>query len=282
MAVVRATRSERSISAPPSAALGRTVTSPACTARAAASASNGSDLPRPAAGGPVGSVDLQHDLACLVQEAGQGGPVAAGALDAEGLDVAESLCPGKQVLVARRRGRDADGAKTSAELVFGVGDVDVAVGVDPTVTRVASACAMVVMAISFSRVGMDGTPAGRADTTARGLRTQASIRSRLSGLAVPERRPRRRADRSDSRAQSQWTAGVRLMPRPPRRPSQWTLPRIAEVIWRTCGVSYHPGHVWWLLRRHDCQAKRIVFPGVGATERPGPQEHQIAIWCSQQ
>jgi transposase len=21
----------------------------------------------------------------------------------------------------------------------------------------------------------------------------------------------------------------------------WTLPRVAEVIWRTCGVSYHPG-----------------------------------------
>jgi hypothetical protein len=88
-------------------------------------------LAPPAAGGPVGAVDLQHDLACLVQEAGQGGPVAAGALDAEGLDLAESLCPDKQVLVARRRGRDADGANAPAELVFGMGDVDVAVGVDP-------------------------------------------------------------------------------------------------------------------------------------------------------
>src|SRR6266511_1801519 len=28
----------------------------------------------------------------------------------------------------------------------------------------------------------------------------------------------------------------------------WTLPRVAEVIWRLTGVSYHPGHVWWLLR----------------------------------
>src|SRR4029453_14872671 len=31
----------------------------------------------------------------------------------------------------------------------------------------------------------------------------------------------------------------------------WTLPRVAEVIWRLTGVGDHPGHVWWLLRRHD-------------------------------
>jgi len=29
----------------------------------------------------------------------------------------------------------------------------------------------------------------------------------------------------------------------------WTLPRVAEVIERVTGVSYHPGHVWYLL--HD-------------------------------
>jgi hypothetical protein len=173
-------------------------------------------LASPAAGGPVGAVDLQHDLACLVQEAGQGGPIAAGALDAEGLDVAESSRPGKQVLIARRRGRDADVAKTSAELVFGVGDVDVAVGVDPDRDTSRSACAMVVMAISFSRVG-DGRHPGRAG----GHHCERSADTgfyqvTLVRLTAPERRPRRRADRSDSRAQSQWTAGVRLMPRPPR------------------------------------------------------------------
>ncbi|MEW5993216.1 MAG: winged helix-turn-helix domain-containing protein [Candidatus Zixiibacteriota bacterium] len=27
----------------------------------------------------------------------------------------------------------------------------------------------------------------------------------------------------------------------------WTLPRIAQVILRVCGVRYHPGHVWRLL-----------------------------------
>ena len=28
----------------------------------------------------------------------------------------------------------------------------------------------------------------------------------------------------------------------------WTLSRAAEVIQRLTGVSYHPGHVWYLLR----------------------------------
>jgi transposase len=29
----------------------------------------------------------------------------------------------------------------------------------------------------------------------------------------------------------------------------WTLPRAAEVIKRVTGVSYHPGYVWYLLRK---------------------------------
>jgi len=28
----------------------------------------------------------------------------------------------------------------------------------------------------------------------------------------------------------------------------WTLPRVAEVIQKVTGVSYHPGHVWYVLR----------------------------------
>jgi transposase len=28
----------------------------------------------------------------------------------------------------------------------------------------------------------------------------------------------------------------------------WTLPRVAEVIEHATGVSYHPGHVWYVLR----------------------------------
>jgi len=29
----------------------------------------------------------------------------------------------------------------------------------------------------------------------------------------------------------------------------WTLPRVAEVIERLTGVAYHPGYVWYLLRK---------------------------------
>jgi transposase len=52
----------------------------------------------------------------------------------------------------------------------------------------------------------------------------------------------------------------------------WTLPRVAEVIWRLTGVSYHPGHVWWLLRRHQWSPQR---PARRAAER---DEDAIARW----
>jgi transposase len=29
----------------------------------------------------------------------------------------------------------------------------------------------------------------------------------------------------------------------------WTLPRVAEVIERLTGVTYHPGYVWYILRK---------------------------------
>ena len=29
--------------------------------------------------------------------------------------------------------------------------------------------------------------------------------------------------------------------------SLWTLRRVAELIEKSCGVRYHPGHVWWIL-----------------------------------
>jgi len=32
----------------------------------------------------------------------------------------------------------------------------------------------------------------------------------------------------------------------------WTLPRAAEVIQRVAGVSYHPGYVWYILRKQLC------------------------------
>src|SRR5207247_6167794 len=56
----------------------------------------------------------------------------------------------------------------------------------------------------------------------------------------------------------------------------WTLPRVAEVIWRTCGVSYHPGYVWWLLRRSPWRPER---PDRRAAER---DEAEIARWRAEE
>jgi transposase len=38
----------------------------------------------------------------------------------------------------------------------------------------------------------------------------------------------------------------------------WTLPRMAEVIDRLTGVSYHPGHVWYVLRDQLRVVVRVV------------------------
>jgi transposase len=55
-----------------------------------------------------------------------------------------------------------------------------------------------------------------------------------------------------------------------------TLPRIAEVIRRLTGVVYHPGHVWWLLRRHHWSPQR---PARRAAER---DEAEIARWRAEE
>jgi transposase len=52
----------------------------------------------------------------------------------------------------------------------------------------------------------------------------------------------------------------------------WTLPRVAEVIQHVTGVSYHPGHVWYVLRDQldwTCQrpARRAVERNDEAIER---------------
>lgn len=36
----------------------------------------------------------------------------------------------------------------------------------------------------------------------------------------------------------------------------WTLPRVADAIRQTCGISYHPGHVWKVLRRLGWSCQR--------------------------
>jgi transposase len=56
--------------------------------------------------------------------------------------------------------------------------------------------------------------------------------------------------------------------------SLWTLPRVATVIERLTGVSYHPGHVWRILHRLDWSLQR---PARQARER---NEEAVREWVS--
>ena len=52
----------------------------------------------------------------------------------------------------------------------------------------------------------------------------------------------------------------------------WTLKRVAEVIERVTGVSYHPAHVWYLLRQDLKWSWQR--PARRATERNDEAIHQ--------
>jgi len=52
----------------------------------------------------------------------------------------------------------------------------------------------------------------------------------------------------------------------------WTLPRVADLIEQECGVHYHPGHVWRILRRLNWSVQR---PAGRAAER---NEENIEHW----
>ena len=38
----------------------------------------------------------------------------------------------------------------------------------------------------------------------------------------------------------------------------WTAPRVADLIERECGIRYHPGHVWKILRQMGWSCQRPV------------------------
>jgi transposase len=59
------------------------------------------------------------------------------------------------------------------------------------------------------------------------------------------------------------------------RTDLWTLPRVARVIERQTDVSYHPGHVWRILRAMDWTLQR---PARRAKER---NELAIRRWVAQ-
>ena len=49
--------------------------------------------------------------------------------------------------------------------------------------------------------------------------------------------------------------------------SLWTAPRVADLIERECGIRYHPGHVWKILRQMGWSCQR---PAGRALERNEP------------
>src|SRR5947209_15169318 len=51
----------------------------------------------------------------------------------------------------------------------------------------------------------------------------------------------------------------------------WTLPRVAIVIKRLTGVRYHPGHVWYILRRLGWSLRRPRRQPPGRAEAPMPR-----------
>src|SRR2546430_1025471 len=55
----------------------------------------------------------------------------------------------------------------------------------------------------------------------------------------------------------------------------WTLARVGEVIQATTGVSYHPGHVWKILRQMGWSRQR---PARRAVER---DDEAIARWVAE-
>ena len=55
----------------------------------------------------------------------------------------------------------------------------------------------------------------------------------------------------------------------------WTLTRVAEVIEKTTGVEYHPGHVWKVLRRMGWSRQR---PARKAVER---DDEAIEQWVNE-
>jgi transposase len=96
-----------------------------------------------------------------------------------------------------------------------------------------------------------------------------------AGLAGPGRwgRPSRLSDQDWRRVERALLAGAVAQG---FDSDLWTLPRVAEVIWRLTGVSYHPGHVWWLLRRHGWSLQR---PTRRASER---DDAEVARWVRQE
>jgi len=108
---------------------------------------------------------LEHRHVVDEEEASKSCAIAAGALNLEGPEFPGALRPGEEFPIAGSGRRYVLLREGPPELVFCLCDVDVFVGVDPTVTR-GPTCAIVDLAIVLLS---SWSMAGRADSTATGL-----------------------------------------------------------------------------------------------------------------
>ena len=119
----------------------------------------------PAAALTVGPDYFEHRHVVDEEEASKSCAIAAGALNLEGPEFPGALRPGEEFPIAGSGRRYVLLREGPPELVFCLCDVDVFVGVDPTVTR-GPTCAIVDLAIVLLS---SWSMAGRADSTATGL-----------------------------------------------------------------------------------------------------------------
>ena len=124
-----ATISARIASTAPSRPFGAPRARPDCAARAALTASSGSDLPCRRRSWRSDAVHLHDPDAGRGDVAGQAGAVAAGALDADQADGPEPAQPAQQAGIASRGDRELRDAEQPADGVQRGGDVHVGVGV---------------------------------------------------------------------------------------------------------------------------------------------------------
>lgn len=167
----------RTVSTGPSVVLAVAVARPERTARAAAAASMESDLPCRLSGGLVGLVDLGDRDAFMVQTAGKGGSVGAGALHTGPLQLPKSTCPAQELAVALPGRWEA----SSVQQEPGAGDdrshVDVFVRVDSEQDLFILISRVVTWLALLSHAGHGRLPPDRLGNTGGRRRNGVAVRT---------------------------------------------------------------------------------------------------------
>ena len=127
-----ATRRTRIASTEPSFVLGMLFARPLSAARAASTASRGSDFPERRRSARFGRSTSMTLDAVAEEKARQPGSIRTGPFDTDLSDFAEALEPGEQRLVAGGVDCERLRAEEATDWVQSCRDMDVEVGVDPT------------------------------------------------------------------------------------------------------------------------------------------------------